>query len=87
MLANTEQVFKSPVTYMEVPLRTVCTTRVSSYAAYYLKTISRARLQQQTGGWPPWTPQWWKEREEEALGALASLRDAVEIQASEEPQP
>jgi hypothetical protein len=76
-LAEENTVLDRPVEFVEAPLRVITTTRVSHYAAQYLKTISRARLEQPAGGWGIFTPQWWREREEEALGALASLRQAM----------
>ena len=79
-LAEQALVLPEPVTYVEAPKRTVSTTRVSWYAAHYLRTVSYARLQQEIGGWGHWTPEWWREREEEALGALAVLREALEQQ-------
>ena len=66
------------VSYVEAPLRKVTTDRVSWYAGHYLTTIAQARLSQATSGWGRWTPQWWKEREDEALGALRALRGALE---------
>ncbi len=77
-LAEQELVLTQAVCYVEAPLRTVTTYRVSWYAAHYLKTISTARLQQKIGGWKPWTPKWWAEREAEALQALHSIRAAME---------
>ena len=71
------------VSYVEAPLRRVTTDRVSWYAGYYLTTIAQARLSQAAGRWGRWTPQWWKEREDEALGALRALRGALEEQESD----
>jgi hypothetical protein len=76
-LAEKDIKLNSPIGFVETSLRVITTTRVSHYATEYLKTISRARLEQPSGGWGIFTPQWWKEREEEALGALASLRQAM----------
>ncbi len=67
-----------PVTYIEAPRRTVTTTRVSWYATRYLQVIIYARQQRQRGGWGQWAPDWWKEREDEALAALAALKTALE---------
>ena len=74
---------ESAVQYVEAPLRTVTTERVSWYAGHYLRTITYARMSQATGGWGSWTPKWWCEREQEAIGALYSLREAVEGTATE----
>ena len=71
------------VSYIEAPLRKVTTDRVSWYAGHYLTTIAQARLSLATGGWGRWAPQWWKEREDEALGALRALRSALEEQESD----
>ena len=70
-------VLSMPVEYVEAPLRTVTTERVSWYAAHYLRTITFARSQQEWGSWGVWTPEWWREREQEALGTLKSLREAL----------
>ena len=77
-LAEQDLVLPERVSFVEAPKRTVTTERVSWYAVHYLKTISCARIQQQTGGWGLWTPEWWREREQEALGSLAALRKALE---------
>lgn len=81
-LAEQELELDTPVEYVEAPLRRVSTTRVSCYAAHYLKTIVAARLYQEHPHlcWGRWTPKWWREREKEALGALAALRAALEEQ-------
>lgn len=75
-----------PVQYIEAPLRVVSTIRASYYASVYLRTISAARSQQRTGGWYLWTPEWWHEREEEALGALRSLRETMQSQKKGDDQ-
>ncbi len=74
-LAEKDLVLSSPVTYIEAPLREVTTDRISWYASHYLKTIAAAWLYRQYPDlcWGQWTPGWWQEREEEALGALAAL--------------
>ena len=61
---------------------TVNTNVVCFQCGHYLTTIAQARLSVATGGWGRWTPQWWKEREDEALGALRALRGALEEQES-----
>ncbi len=76
-LAEQDSVLSEPVQFVEAPLRTISTGRVSWYAAQYLRTITFARQERQLGGWGRWTPTWWKQREQEALGALAALRDAL----------
>jgi len=83
-LAEQKLVLPERVSYVEAPLRTITTERVSWYAALYLKTISYARLNQRTGGWGRFTPEWWKEQEHQALGALAALREALEKRESAE---
>ena len=77
-MAEQDRVLPDPVSYVEAELRIVTTARVSWYAAHYLTTISYARLQQQNGGWGRCTPEWWREREQEALKALRNLREALE---------
>jgi hypothetical protein len=77
-LAEQEAVLPGPISYIEAPRRTVTTQEVSRHAAQYLRTIARARLQQETGGWGRWTPEWWAGVEEEAMGALTALRSALD---------
>ncbi len=79
-LAEKDLVLSSPVTYIEAPLRKVTTKRISWYAAHYLKTIAAAWFYRQYPHlcWGQWTPEWWHEREEEALGALAALCRVLE---------
>ena len=77
-LADGEMILCFPLEYVEAPLRKIKTERVSWYARHYLKTIGLARLNHATGGWGTWTSEWWKAREDEALGALSALRNAME---------
>ena len=77
-LAVKDLVLPEPITYVEVPLRSIRTERVSRYAAQYLTTVSLSHLAQRAGGWGPWTPEWWKRREDEALCALRALRNALD---------
>ncbi|MBI4337353.1 MAG: hypothetical protein HY683_05945 [Chloroflexi bacterium] len=85
-LAERDLVLSLPISYVEAPLRTVTTTRVSWYAAHYLKTIASARLYREYPKlcWGQWTPPWWQGREEDALGALAALREALSDQDERE---
>jgi hypothetical protein len=76
-LAQKNLVLPEPITFTEAPLRPVTTGRVSYYAGHYWETISSARFQQELEGWGQWTPQWWKDREAEALFALTQLREAL----------
>ena len=76
-LADADLELPSPVTYIEAPLRTVSTERVSWYAGHYLRTIAYARLSQATGGWGSWTPGWWKQIENDAVTALQGLREGL----------
>ena len=77
-LAQKEEVLPEPVTFVEAPKRTISTDSISWLAARYLRVICCARLQQSTGGGDGWQSHWWKQREEEALGALAALRLALD---------
>ena len=77
-LAEQDVVLPEPISYIEAPRRTVTTEEVSRYAARYLWTIGYSRLQQETGGWGRWTPEWWTGVEDEAVGALAGLRSALD---------
>ena len=76
-LSEQDMELGTPIKYTEAPLRMVTTSRVSFYASHYLRAVSYARLSQRMGGWGTWTTWWWKEREDEALGALRALRDAM----------
>lgn len=76
-LAEQDIELPRPVTYVEAPLRSVTTTRISWYARQYLTTIASARLSQSTGGCGRWTPDWLLERKQEAVGALRALHDAL----------
>lgn len=69
---------EEPVEFVERPLVPVYVRKLSAYAARHLWTINLARQNQVTGGWHPWTAEWWQERESEALGALHALREAME---------
>jgi len=85
-LAEQDLVLEKPVSFVEAPRRTLTTERVSEKAARYLRVISYACLQQRTRGMGRFKPPWWKEREEEALGALSALREAMEGQQEKEPE-
>ena len=76
-LAEQAIVLPQSITYEETPLRIVTTDRVSFYATHYLGTVSFARLNRATGGWGMWIPEWWSDREREAIGALHALRTAM----------
>ena len=84
-LTERDVVLSAPVTYVEAPLRHVTTSSVSWYARHYLQVIIDARFHQEKPKycWGLWTPRWWKEREEEALGALKALREAMQDDAKE----
>jgi hypothetical protein len=76
-LAEQNLVLAEVVSYVEAPLRTITTEKVSRYAAIYLRTISYARLSQRTGGWGQFTREWWQGQEQQTLGALGALREAM----------
>jgi hypothetical protein len=77
-LAESGLLLGEPVRFTEAPLRSITTERVSYYAAGYLRVITRARLQQRTGGTGRFLPPWWREREQDALYALGQLKLAME---------
>ena len=78
-LSERELVLKTRVSFVETPLRTITTERVSFYAALYLKTIAMARSNQDPDlCWGIYTPEWWKQQEQQALDALSGLRSALE---------
>ena len=85
--AQQDIVLEVPVTFVEAPLRRLTTAEVSSCVGKYLRIITRAQINQANGSWHPWTTEWWKGREEEAITALASLKQAIEAQINEEAQP
>ena len=76
-LSDQDLVTPDQVSYVEAPLRTVSTERVSWYASHYLRTIISARIGQQIGGWGMFDARWRREREKEAISALAALREAM----------
>ena len=77
-ISEDDIVLLDPVRFNETPLRPLAVTEVSKYALRQLKLITRSRIQQQTGGLGRFTPEWWRVQEEEALSALASLKEAME---------
>ena len=79
-LAEQDLMLPGPVSYVEKHNCPVSTRRVSWCATRYLRTIVEARHYQQHPnlGWGQWTPTWWREREMEAVSALAALKKAVQ---------
>ena len=69
----------TPVEYIEAPARHVTTDRVSWYASRYLRTIATARLYTQHPRlcFGLGTPEWWQERQQEAMEALAAMKEAL----------
>ena len=78
-LAEQELVLPDPVSHAERPFRAITTQRVSECATIYLREISPGHTYRRTGCWGHFTPEWWWDREQEALGALAALREAKAI--------
>lgn len=76
-LAEQDLVLSHPVSYIEAPLRIINTQRVSFCAARHLKTIAFAKLNMKDGDWGYWTSDWWRDRINESLSALAALREAL----------
>mgnify|MGYP001248068331 CR=1 FL=1 len=76
-LGEQELHLTEPVSFEETPLRTVTTCRISWYATSYLRDISRANVYRRTSCWGIFSPEWWAEREHQALMALAALREAM----------
>ncbi len=76
-LARQERTLVEPAHFYEKPLVPVWVDKVSSYAARHLSTIAFARLYQLTGCWGRWTPEWWQDREKEAMGALQALSKSL----------
>lgn len=76
-LAEQDVVLKKPVSFVEAPLRRVTTDRASDHANRYLRVVAAARIRQESGGHPPYTGSWWQERADEAMGALAAMREAM----------
>jgi hypothetical protein len=83
-IAEQDLVLLMPVRHLDAPLCTVTTQRVSYYTSLYLREISYARLQQRTGGWGRFTPEWFKEQEKGAIQALTALREAIQTQVEQE---
>jgi hypothetical protein len=86
-LAEQDVRLPKPLTYVEAPLRTITTERVSCYAAVYLRTISLAQSNKRIGGWGTFIHDWWQRQEQEAIQALLALREAMQDQASLESEP
>lgn len=76
-LAEEEIVLNTPIRYLEKRLRPVTTARVSHYARHYLRSIGFARLHREAGCWDPWSDDWWRARELDAVEALRGLRAAM----------
>lgn len=76
-VAEADITLAQPIKYSEARLCTVVTTQISKYATMYLRTITSARVQRESGGWGLWTPEWWQKREDEAFEALSKLRQAM----------
>ncbi len=66
-----------PVRFLETPLRPYTTAEVGRYCREQLTAIAMARSNRVTGGWGRFTPEWWSEREVQALEALKALRTAI----------
>ena len=78
-LAEQDIVLPNSVFFVETPLRTITTEQVSYYATIYLKTIVRAQSYQHPDRcWGIFTPEWWKQQEQQAFDALAGLKIALE---------
>ena len=77
-LSEQRRVLDEPVKFLEAPLRPVQVERISDYAARQLRTIISARIHTDAGGHGIFTPEWWQDRKDDALAALAALRDALE---------
>ena len=75
--AEQDLTLEKPVHFTDVPRHSVSTMHPSWYATQYLRTIVLARQQQRTRRWCHWTPEWWKEHEEEGMEALDRLRRAL----------
>jgi hypothetical protein len=86
-LAEQEVVLPKPLTYVEAPLRTITTKHISRYAAIYLRSLLLAQSNKRTGGWGTFTHAWWQRQEQEALQALLALREAMQDQGGQEPEP
>ena len=75
--AEADVTLVSPITYLETSLRPITTAQVSQSIRRYLKTVASAAIHRTTGGWGRFTPEWWAEQANEALGALKALRSAM----------
>ena len=86
-LAEQEVELDRSVSFVEAPLRTVTTEEVSRYAYNCLRTILVSHTKQSSSRCNFWNPMWWRKREEEAFGALAALRQAMEEQSDGDNKP
>jgi len=76
-LAEQDLAVETPVRFTDVPRHSVSTMHPSWYATQYLRTIVLARQEKEIRRWCHWTPEWWREREEEGIAALERLRRAL----------
>jgi len=76
-LAETDKTLARPIRYLETSLTPITTTQVSQSIRRYLKTVASAEIQRATGGQGRFTPEWWDEQANQALGALKALRSAM----------
>ena len=76
-LGQADMTLAIPITYRETPLRPITTTQISQSIRRYLKTVASAKIHRATGGWGRFTPDWWEQQENEALGALKALRSVM----------
>jgi len=76
-VAEADMILETPITYLETSLTPITTTHISFHAREYLKSLSMAEINSATGGWSWFTPEWWGEHGNQALGALKALRFVV----------
>ena len=77
-LADSDLTLSESMTFEEARSRTMTTYHPSWCAGNYLTAVAYAEVQQH---WPPHQglpPEWWKQRGEEAIAALAGLKVALE---------
>ena len=74
---NLDLELEEPVNFNETNLRNVTTKKVSEHARRHLRTIAMAEMARRGFTWGSWTVEWHEEMEQEALGSLRAIREAL----------
>jgi hypothetical protein len=69
-----------PVHFLETPLRPITLTAIGRYCREKLRVLAMAHSNQESGGWGKFSPEWWRQQEQEQFAALASLKASLDEQ-------